>query len=311
MCQNNQTTVTQFLLLGFPNFNNYKILLFVFFLIIYIAILSENVLIILLVSISHHLKHPMYFFLRHLAFADILSTSNIIPNLLHVILREGETIAASACIFQYYFHCFSGFSQSLILTVMSFDRYLAICNPLRYSAIMNMRHCVRLAGLSWTGAFILISSEIILMYQLQFCDSNSIDHFFCDFSPILELTSSNTFILLWYDFLLSLFLIFLPFIFISVSYICIFITILQIPSNTGRQKAFSTCSSHLAVVFTYYGTLIAIYLLPSQGKSSDENKFKSMFYIVLTPLVNPIIYSLRSQEIMGVLKKHIGLNIFK
>ncbi|XP_053305336.1 olfactory receptor 478-like [Spea bombifrons] len=310
MCQANETVVTEFLLLGFQNLNNHKILLFVVFLIVYIVILSENFVIILLVSVSHYLKHPMYFFLKHLAFADILSTSNIIPNLLHVILREGSHVVPCLCIFQYYFHCFSGFSQSLILMVMSFDRYLAVCNPLRYTSFMNFEQCLRLVIMSWAGAFILISSEIILMYQLQFCGSKTINHLFCDFAPIVELSSSDTTILSWYDFLLSMCFIFFPFVLVTVSYIYIFITILKISSITGRKKAFSTCSSHLAVVCTYYGTLVAVYVLPSGENSSNENKFKSLLYIVLTPMINPIIYSLRSQEIMGVLKKFIHTDIW-
>ncbi|XP_063293549.1 olfactory receptor 5P6-like [Pelobates fuscus] len=306
MCLYNQTSITQFLLIGFQSLNNYKILLFVLFLIIYIVILSENIVIILLISISKHLKHPMYFFLKNLAFADLLSTSNIIPNGLNIILKKGENISTTACIFQYYFHCFSGFSQSLILMVMSFDRYLAICNPLRYAAIMNVKQCLYLVSLSWFGSFILISTEIILMYQLKFCDSNIINHFFCDFAPIIELSASDTFLLSWFDFVLSLCLIFFPFIFVTVSYIYIFITIFKISSSTGKQKAFSTCSSHLAVVCTFYGTLVAVYLLPSGEQSLIDNKFKSLVYIVLTPMVNPIIYCLRSKEIMGVLIKIMG-----
>ncbi|XP_071972677.1 olfactory receptor 1S1-like [Engystomops pustulosus] len=303
MCQNNQTKVSEFILLGFYSFQDFKILPFLLFLFIYIVILCENLLIVLLISVSHYLKHPMYIFLQNLAVADILSTSNAVIPLLHVILKKTGRIHVSNCIFQYYILCFSGFAQSFLLTVMSFDRYLAICYPLHYATIINSRNSIQLVCSSWLVAFILITSEIILIYRLQFCNSNVIDHFFCDIAPILQLSTSDTTLVSWYDFVLSLFLIFVPFILVIISYICIIITILKMSSVIGRKKAFSTCSSHLTVVCTYYGTLIAIYLVPSSKNVLDENKFRTLMYTVITPLLNPIIYSLKNQEIIGSMKK--------
>ncbi|MEE6506023.1 hypothetical protein FKM82_007471 [Ascaphus truei] len=297
MCEDNQTMVTEFLLLGFQSNPNLKILLFILLLLIYIVILIGNLLIIVLVSISRRLNIPMYVFLKHLALADILFTTNIVPNMLHVIIREGGRMSIPGCMSQYYMHSFSIFAQSLLLTVMSFDRYLAICYPLRYSSIMDHKLCFHLIFWCWSIGFILIPSEIILLSQLQFCDSNIIDHFLCDFAPIINLSSSDSVIVIWEDFVFSILVIFLPFVFVIVSYVCIFIEILKISSTTGRQKTFSICSSHLATVCTYYGTLIAIYMVPPDGNSLNGNKWRSLLYTVLTPLINPIIYSMRNKEI--------------
>ncbi|XP_056384165.1 olfactory receptor 1S1-like [Hyla sarda] len=303
MCQNNQTKVTEFVLLGFFSFQDFQILPFLLFLLFFIVILSENFLIVLLISVSQNLKHPMYTFLKNLALADILSTSNAVFPLLDVILRKMGRIHVYHCIFQYYILCFSGFTQSLLLIVMSLDRYLAICHPLRYAMIMNPKNCLQLVCSSWFVAFILITSEIILMYQLEFCESNVIDHFFCDIAPILQLSTSNIALVSWYDFVLSLFMIFLAFMLVIVSYICIIVAILRMSSVIGRRKAFSTCSSHLAGVCTYYGTLVAIYLVPSSKNLRDENKFRTLMYTVVTPIMNPIIYSFKNQEITGAMKK--------
>ncbi|XP_075434291.1 olfactory receptor 5P72-like [Ascaphus truei] len=298
MCEDNQTMVTEIILLGFQNIQRIKTLLFCLFLLIYIVILIGNLLIILLVSTNDHLNHPMYFFLKHLAFADLLLTTTIVPNMLHVILMEGGRISIFCCIMsQSLFVTFSAFAQSCLLMVMSFDRYLAICNPLRYSSIMNMNLCFKLAIGCWTISFVLGQCEFFMIFQFQFCTINVIDHFFCDFAPLLALSSSDTFTLIWVDFVFTILEILLPFVFVIVSYVCIFISIVQISSIGGKKKAFSTCSSHLLIVCTYYGTQLDIYVLSTGSNSFNENKLKSLAFIVLTPFINPIIYSLRNQEI--------------
>ncbi|KAM8945572.1 olfactory receptor 1-like [Pelodytes ibericus] len=306
MCEDNQTKITEVFFLGFHRLPNFKIPLFIIFLIIYIVVLIGNIYIITLVTSSQHLKHPMYLFLKNVGIADILFTSNVLPQLLYITLWEGGKTSIDGCILQYYFHSFSGFAQSFLLTVMSFDRYLAICDPLHYASLMSAKNSQNLVYFTWILSFILISSEMPLVYQLQFCKINIIDHFFCDIGELLELTSSDTFILYWHDFVLSLLVIFFPFVFVIVSYIYIVITILKITSTAGRKKAFSTCSSQLTIVCIYYGTLTGIYMVPSTGKSVNENKFKSLVYTVLTPFINPIIYSLRNKEILGVLKNLIS-----
>ncbi|CAI9621989.1 unnamed protein product [Staurois parvus] len=247
MCKLNETAVTKFLLRGFENTYIINILLFNFVLLVYIAILFGNILIIFLVSANQLLHVPMYIFLKHLALADLLFTTNIIPNMLYIILQEGGMVTLQGCFIQYYFHSLALFTQSLILTTMSFDRYLAICQPLRYSALMDYRMCFSLIFFSWATGFILIPSEIAFLFQLRFCGSNIINHFFCDIAPILHISSSDVTFVMWEDFAFAILVIFLPFVLICISYMCIFYTIFKITSSTGRKKSFF----HLQFPFDY------------------------------------------------------------
>ncbi|MEE6506000.1 hypothetical protein FKM82_007452, partial [Ascaphus truei] len=309
MLLGNQTTVTEFLLLGFPAIHNFKILLFFVFLLLYIFTLAGNVLIILLVSTSHQLRTPMYFFLSHLSLSDILLTTDIVPNMLYIIMAEGAVISLVGCITQYFLFAASVGAECFLLTVMSYDRYLAICNPLRYSAIMDFKLCCQMVFWSWFLGFLASLNMVILVCSFQLCNLNDIDHFFCDITPLLEHFCSDKLIVDTVLFVLGIPVIIFPFTFIIVTYICISLTILRIPSTTGRQKAFSTCSSHLAVVCTYYGTLIAKYLVPSKGQSLNVKKITSLLYTVATPLFNPIIYTLRNKEIRAALLKCISIRI--
>ncbi|XP_075434069.1 olfactory receptor 6B1-like [Ascaphus truei] len=303
MLGKNQTIVTEFLLLGFQNLHSFKILLFSLFLVIYIMTISSNLLIIALVSTSHQLHSPMYFFLAHLSLSDILLTTVFVPNMLRLIWGEGGTMSVAGCICQLHFFASSLATESLLLTVMSYDRYLAICHPLRYTTIMNFKLCLQLVIWAWLLGFIFVLLIILPISQLQFCGPNVIDHIFCDFAPLLKHSCSDSSFLEIEDFVLSIALAPLPFVFIIVTYICIFLTILRIPSTTGRQKAFSTCSSHISVVCTYYGSLIIIYVVPSRGHTFNINKVLSLLYTVVTPFFNPLIYSLRNQEIGSALRR--------
>ncbi|KAM4749311.1 olfactory receptor 6N1-like [Rhinophrynus dorsalis] len=307
MCDDNQTQVTEILLLGFQHLINFKIPLFTVFLLIYIVILGGNFLIIFLVTTSEHLKTPMFYFLKNLGLADVLLTTNIVPMMLNIILHDEITISLVSCIAQLYFFGVSGFVQCFLLAVMSYDRYLAICNPLHYISIMEPSVCLGLVIGSWLLVFVLISSEIIMVCQLHFCGLNYINHFFCDFGPVVALSTSDTSVLMLQDFIISIPMIFVPFVLIILTYIGIFITILRFPTNIGRKKSFSTCSSHLTVVCTYYGTLIIVYMGSSVENSVNINKFLSLFYIVITPFMNPIIYSLRNKELRGALKKYFKM----
>ncbi|KAM5171522.1 olfactory receptor 5P50-like [Mantella aurantiaca] len=302
MCEENQTEVTDFLLLGFQGLYRFKMIFFVLFLLSYIVILNGNLLIIVLVSTKDNLKIPMFYFLKHLAIADLLITSTIVPMMLDVILKDTITISYSACIFQMYCFVIFGFVQCFLIVIISYDRYLAICNPMRYNSIMSRHVCVNMVVGCYLLVFIL-ACEIIMLYQLQFCGGNNIDHFFCDSGPLLELSTSDTSNLLLVDFSVCIFFLLVPFSFIIITYILILFTIINISSTNGRWKAFSTCSSHMATVCSYYGTLTTVYVLPSDESSTNTNKFKSLLYIVMTPMVNPIIYSLRNQEIRKTLQR--------
>ncbi|MEE6505988.1 hypothetical protein FKM82_007443 [Ascaphus truei] len=309
MLRENQTTVTEFLLLGFPAIHNFKIIFFFVFLLIYIVTLAGNVLILALVSTSHQLRTPMYFFLSHLSLSDILITTDIVPNMLYVIMAEGAVISLVGCITQYLIFSTSAGAECFLLTVMSYDRYLAICHPLHYSAIMDFKLCCKMFIWSWFLGFIITLNMVILVCSFQLCNPNVIDHFFCDLTPLLEHLCSNRLIVETALSLVGIPCVILPFIFIVVTYVCISHTILRISSTTGRQKAFSTCSSHLAVVCTYYGTLFAKYVVPFKGQSLTVMKLTSLLYTVATPLINPIIYTLRNKEIQTALWKCISLRV--
>ncbi|XP_040275109.1 olfactory receptor 1468-like [Bufo bufo] len=301
MCNENQTDVKKFLLVGFPSLYNIKYYFFSLVLFIYILIIKVNVLFIILVKISTQLQLPMYFFLQNLALADIFLTTNVIPKMLQIIFWDVVSIPFFECIAQFYFHSVAGIVECFLLSVMSYDRYLAICFPLHYFVIMDFKFQLKLATCSWFLAFLVMIFEMFFIWDLQFCGFNTIDFFFCDFGPLLELSSSDITTVVLEDFIFSIPVIISPFIFIVVTYVFIIITILKMASISGRTKTFSTCSSHLLIVCTYYGTLIAVYVVPSEGTSL--NKFLSLLYIVVTPLCNPMIYSFRNQEIKSAIRK--------
>ncbi|XP_053320043.1 olfactory receptor 1361-like [Spea bombifrons] len=264
--------------------------------------MSANSMMILLVSSSDYIYSPMYFFLSHLSFCDVLLTMTIVPEMLHVILREGSFISISGCFTQFYFLSVSTGTESLLLTLMSYDRYMAICNPLHYSSVMHLKFCIYLVTVTWFCGFGLSMLHIFNLSQMIFCGSNIINHFFCDLVPLIKLacsdTSSNDVVILF----LSVPLLIIPVVSITVTYINILHAILRISSTTGRQKAFSTCSSHLTVVCIYYGTLVFNYMSPSNREYSALQKLDSVLYTIVTPLLNPVIYSLRNREIIKALR---------
>ncbi|XP_077118633.1 olfactory receptor 5G3-like [Ranitomeya variabilis] len=302
MCDVNQTEVTEFLLLGFTGLYKYKFLLFILFFFSYLIILGGNLLIIVLVSTNHNLNTPMFYFLKHLAVADILSTTTIVPMMLNIILYDMKEVPVRICIFHLHMVSIFGFSPIILLTIMSYDRYLAICSPMRYNSIMQPHVCFKMVLGSWIFNFVL-SFEIIFVWQLEFCGSNVIDHFFCDFRILLELTTSDTNMFTLVDFVISIIGGVIPFALILISYLSIFFIIMTLSSSSGLSKAFSTCGSHLITVCIYYGTLFMIFIPTSNDRSLSANKFLSLLYIVVSPMMNPIIYSLRNQEIRRTLQQ--------
>ncbi|XP_056424973.1 olfactory receptor 11L1-like [Hyla sarda] len=300
MQNNNSNTVTKILLLGFQNLHSFKIFFFLLLLLIFCVTICGNLLIIVVVSYSRSLHSPMYFFLTQLSFSDILLSTTIVPNMLHVVLYEGRSLPFIDCLIQFYFFSVSETLECLLLTVMSYDRYQAICNPLHYSSVIDLTFCLKAVLLCWVMMLSVTLTLIVTISQLRFCGPNIIDHFFCDLDPILELSCSDTFYMKLEDMILAAPFVICPFMVIMVSYIYIIFTILKIPSTTGRQKTFSTCSSHLAVVSLYYGSIICIYLFPNKG---NVKKILALFYTVVTPLLNPMIYSLSNREIKQAFKK--------
>ncbi|XP_063313138.1 olfactory receptor 6B1-like [Pelobates fuscus] len=301
----NKTLITEFWIQGFQIPYNYRILMFSLFFVIYIMILTGNILIIILVSTNHRLHSPMYIFLSNLSLSEIFFTTSIVPNMLYVLVSGGSIMTFAGCFTQFYVFGSLISTECFLLAVMSYDRYLAICNPLHYNVLMNSRICFKLAVLSWLLGFLLSVITMMFITQISFCGPNMIDHFLCDFAPLLNLACSDISKVELQVFILSFSVIVFPFTFIVLTYLSIIRTILLIPSILGRQKAFSTCSSHLTIVSLYYGTLMFMYSAPSIKMFHNANKILSLLYIVVTPLCNPIIYSLRNQEIKYILQKTI------
>ncbi|KAE8620513.1 hypothetical protein XENTR_v10010292 [Xenopus tropicalis] len=301
----NQTSVLDIVIIGFEGPQDFRIALSAILFLIFLMILGGNSLIVVLVTISRRLHSPMYFFLCHLAITDIIVPSNIVPNLLYVTLLDRGTISLSNCLAQFFFFGMAANAECLILTVMSYDRFLAICRPLHYRSIMTLKFQILLTSNCWLLAFTLALLVVAHMLTFQFCGSNVINHLFCDFHPLLKLSCSDTFVVDMEVLVTGILIVVLACVFIVVTYIWIFRTIFGSSMTTGRQKAFSTCTSHLTVVCTYYATLVTNYLVPLTGRTTYAAKYISLLYTVITPLMNPIIYSLRNQEIKSVLNSYI------
>ncbi|KAM6448882.1 olfactory receptor 2AP1-like [Liasis olivaceus] len=299
----NTTRIKEFILLGFGNTKNFNTLLFILFLIIYTVTLSGNLLIITLVVVEKHLHTPMYFFLSNFSCLEICYSSAILPKMLATFLTGTKTISVWGCILQMHFFCTVAATECYLLAAMSYDRYLAICRPLHYVTLMNNKTCILLVSVSWIIGLFLITILTSLLTQLTFCDQYKIDHFFCDFTPLVRLSCSDTWEIESVALITSSIGLLSTFFITVSSYACIIGAVLKIPSVNGRQKAFSTCSSHLTVVSIFYGSLMFVYILPTTGQFKDMKKGLSFVYTVLTPIVNPFIYSLRNRDIKETFRK--------
>ncbi|XP_069618779.1 olfactory receptor 11L1-like [Ranitomeya imitator] len=300
----NGTGVTEFVLLGFQIKQNLRISLFSVLLGIFCGTIYGNLLIITLVSTTKNLHTPMYFFISQLSVSDILLITNIVPNLLQILLNNGGSIAFVDCITQLYFFCAPEVFECFLLAVMSYDQYVAICNPLRYSTIMTTSRCVKLSITCWVSGISLGFIFILKMSKINFCGPNIIDHLFCDTHPLLELSCSDTFFVLLEIYVIGIPILIIPTIIIVLSYTYIVSAVLKIKSRVSRQKAFSTCSSHLTVVSIFYWTMFGVYIFPKKGRTLTMSKILSLLYTVFTPFINPIIYSLRNKDIRKAILKH-------
>ncbi|XP_069488916.1 olfactory receptor 11L1-like [Ambystoma mexicanum] len=301
-CLGNITGVTEFQLLGFQTRPELKPFLFTVFLTIYILTVIGNILIIVVVSADSHLHSPMYFFLVNLSFVEVWYTTAIAPLMLSGLLTEGSPISFSGCISQFHISAFLVTTECFLLTVMAYDRYVAICRPLHYVVLMGQQLCLQLAFAAWMTGFLSTAITSLFLCMLQFDRLSLIDHFFCDFGSLIKAACSDTSLVEMEVFVISSLITSVSLLVIIASYIHIISDILKIPSSQGRHRAFSTCSSHLAVVVTYFGTLISIYVVPAKGQALNLNKALSPLYTAATPLFNPIVYTLRNKDVQKSLR---------
>ncbi|XP_030398505.1 olfactory receptor 6F1-like [Gopherus evgoodei] len=299
----NQTSVQEFILLGFPGTWYFRMSLVVLFSVMYMLTILGNVSIIALVWIHPQFHTPMYFFLCNLSFLKIWFTTACVPKAIGVMLGTSQTISFTVCLLQFFFSLSMGSTECFLLAVMAYDRYLAICHPLRYSSLMNSTITVRLALISWLCGFLAISVLASLIARLSFCGPNNINHFVCDIDSWIALSCTDTSLIELSAFIISIIVVVVSCAITLGSYFYIISTILRIPSAQGRQRAFSTCSAHLSVVTIWYGSTTFLYVEPSAQNSLDLNKTISTFSTVVTPILNPFIYTLRNKEVKEALAK--------
>nr|XP_019583355.1 PREDICTED: olfactory receptor 2D2 [Rhinolophus sinicus] len=301
MKQTNQTQVTEFLLLGLSDDPYTQQLLFILFLGIYLITVFGNLLLMSLVYVDSLLHTPMYFFLCNLSLADLCFSTNIIPQALVHLLSRKKIIPFTRCAAQLLLFLVFGCTQCALLAVMSYDRYVSICNPLHYPSIMTWRVCVQLAAGSWTSGVLVSAVDTTFTLKLPYRGSNSVAHFFCEAPALLILASTDTRTSEMAIFLMGVMILLIPVSLILVSYGCIIVTVVRMKSAAGRLKAFSTCGSHLIVVVFFYGSAIITYMTPKSSK--QQEKLSSVFYAMVTPMLNPLIYSLRNKDVKGALRK--------
>ncbi|XP_069334638.1 olfactory receptor 10K1 [Eulemur rufifrons] len=310
MEQVNETVVREFVFIGFSSLARLQQLLFVVFLLLYLFTLGTNAIIISTIVLDRALHTPMYFFLAVLSCSETCYTFVIVPKMLVNLLAQKKTISFLGCAIQMFSFLFFGCSHSLLLAAMGYDRYVAICNPLHYMVLMGHRICIGLVAAACAGGFTVSLVITSLIFHFPFHSSNQLHHFFCDISPVLKLASHHSHISQLVIFMLGVFVLVIPLLLILVSYIRIISAILKIPSSVGRYKTFSTCASHLIVVTVHYGCASFIYLRAKSNYSSSQDTLISVSYTILTPLFNPMIYSLRNKEFKSAFRRIMSQTLY-
>ncbi|ELW54142.1 olfactory receptor 24 [Tupaia chinensis] len=305
----NQTSASEFILLGLSENPDQETLLYSLFLCMYVVTVVGNLLIILVISSDSHLHTPMYFLLANLSLVDFCLATNTVPKMLVNIQTRSKSISYACCLTQMYFFHFFGIMDSVLIAVMAYDRFVAICHPLHYTTIMSPRLCGLLVGGPWLFSCLISLTHILLMDRLVFCGNNELPHYFCDLTPLLRLSCTDTFVNRVFVLIVAGMVIATPFICILASYARIIVAIIKVPSAGGRKKAFSTCSSHLSVVALFYGTTIGVYLCPSSVRTAVKEKASAVMYTAVTPMLNPFIYSLRNRDLKGALKKLVNRKV--
>ncbi|XP_058393771.1 olfactory receptor 10J4 [Diceros bicornis minor] len=302
----NFTAVTEFTFEGFSIFGwQHRLVLFVVFLFLYLLTLVSNAIILTVIHLNRQLHTAMYFFLSVLSISETCYTVAIIPRMLSSLLSPQRVISIPDCATQLFFYLTFGVNNCFLLTAMGYDRYVAICSPLQYSVIMGKKTCIQLASGSWSIGLSTAILQVSSVFSLPFCDAHVISHFFCDIRPLMKLACADTTIKEFITLLISLCVLVLPMVLIFISYVLIVTTILKIASTEGRKKAFATCASHLTVVIVHYGCTSFIYLKP-KSQNSLQDRFISVTYTVITPLLNPVVYSLRNKEVKDALLRALG-----
>ncbi|XP_034379564.1 olfactory receptor 5AN1-like [Arvicanthis niloticus] len=303
IAKGNSTKITHFILLGFTDLPRIIILLFITFLLIYITTLTWNLSLILLIRMDSHLHTPMYFFLCNLSIIDLCYVTCTVPKMLSNFFQEKQTISFVGYMVQNFFFSTMGLSESCLMAAMAYDRYAAICNPLLYASIMSPTLCVLMVLASYLSGFTASLLQLFALFRLHFCGTNVIKHFFCDMPQLLLLSCTNTFFVQVLTAILTMIFGFVNVLVIMISYGYIVLSILKITSAKGRSKAFNTCASHLTAVSLFYTSSIFVYLSSSSGGFSSFDRFVSVFYTVVIPMLNPLIYGLRNREIKDAMKR--------
>ncbi|CAN0033585.1 unnamed protein product [Bubo scandiacus] len=305
----NETKVMEFILIGFSDFPELQIPLFAFFFLTYLATLTGNVLLMTIIRVHRHLHIPMYFFLSILSFSETCYTFAIIPKMLVNLITEEKSISFTGCAVQMFFFIGFGGTNCMLLTAMGYDRCVAICKPLHYRVLMNDRVCIQLVAFATVTGFTLSLIDTYFIFTLPFCGEKEINHFFCDMAPVIQAACTENNGIEIVIFIFCIVVVFGSFLLTLLSYVLIFNTILKIPSTKGKCKAFSTCASHLTVVIVHFGCASIIYLRPKSVYSLEKDTLLSVTYTVVTPLLNPVVYSLRNKDVHLALRKSLGRNL--